>query len=120
MTTARRRGILAVVTAIVLVALGAGLGVVVGDALGIRTEPAEQMSPAAPTAPDLGPVVPAPRFTTIETPEGARYDAALESLQDASDEASVREGDATLTVVAGDAADDETYRLTGTASALRI
>ena len=121
MTTATRRGILAVVTAVVLVALGVGLGVVVGDALGIRTEPAEQMSPAAPTAPDLGPAVPAPRFTAIEAPDGARYDAALESLRDAAAEAFAREGDATLTVVVGEGdPDDETYRLAGTASALRI
>ena len=36
MTTATRRAVLAVVTVVVLVALGAGLGLVVGDALGIR------------------------------------------------------------------------------------
>src|SRR5690349_11196059 len=121
MTTARRRGILAVVTAIVLVALGAGLGVVVGDALGIRTEPAEQMSPAAPTAPDLGPAVPAPRWTTIDAPAGERYDAAIDSLLAATAGAPERGADASLVVVAGEGdAEDDTYRLTGTASALRI
>ena len=40
MTTATRRVVLAVVTIVVLIALGAGLGLVVGDALGIRSEPA--------------------------------------------------------------------------------
>src|SRR5690554_3297982 len=41
MTTARRRGLLAVVTGVGLLALGAGVAVAVGDALGIRTEVAE-------------------------------------------------------------------------------
>ena len=70
MTKATKRGILAVVTIIVLLALGVGLGAVVGDALGIRTEPATQMEPAAPTAPDAAPAVPAPRFTTVDAPVG--------------------------------------------------
>ena len=48
MTTATRRGILALITALVLLALGVvvgvvGAGVVVGDALGIRTESAERL-----------------------------------------------------------------------------
>lgn len=43
MTTARRRGVLAVVTGIVLVALGAGVAFAVSDALGIRPEPAAQL-----------------------------------------------------------------------------
>lgn len=108
-------------TALVLVALGLGLGVVVGDALGIRTEPAEQMTPAAPTAPDLGPVVPAPRWTDVQVPSGPRFDAALDSLLEATAAAAERDGDTALTVVAGDGDDgDETYLLTGTASALRI
>lgn len=121
MTTATRRGILAVVTSVVLVALGLGLGVVVGDALGIRTEPAAQMEPAAPTPPDLGEPVPAPRWTTIDAPEGLRFDAAIDSLLEATAAASAREGDTSLTVVAGDGDDsDDTYRLTGTPGALRV
>nr|BFF08910.1 hypothetical protein GCM10025699_02130 [Microbacterium flavescens] len=122
MTQATRRGILAVVTGLVLLALGAGLGAVVGDALGIRTEPAAQMEPAAPTAPDLGPVVPAPSWTTVDAPESPRFDAAIESLLAASADAPERDGEATLTVVVaadGDE-DDETYRLSGTATALVI
>ena len=121
MTKATKRGILAVVTIIVLLALGVGLGAVVGDALGIRTEPATQMEPAAPTTPDVAVAVPAPRFTTVDTPSGPRYDAALDSLLEATAEAPERAGDTGLTVVAGDGdPDDETYRLTGTESALRI
>ncbi|MGL4256272.1 MAG: hypothetical protein ACRCSL_08055, partial [Microbacterium sp.] len=81
---ATRRGILAVVTSVVLLALGLGLGVVVGDALGIRTEPAAQMEPAAPTAPDLGPAAAAPRWTTVDVPEGLRYDTAIDSLLEAT------------------------------------
>lgn len=41
MTTTIRRGILAIVTGLVLLALGAGVGIAVGDTLGIHTEPAE-------------------------------------------------------------------------------
>ncbi|MDY0910488.1 hypothetical protein [Microbacterium sp. CFBP9034] len=121
MTMATRRGTLAVVTALVLIALGAGLGIVVGDALGIRTESAEQMQPAAPTAPDVGAPVPAPRFTTVDAPAGERYDVALDTLLDATADAFAREGQTSLTVVAGNGdEEDETYRLAGTAAALRI
>ena len=121
MTTATRRAVLAVVTIVVLVALGAGLGLVVGDALGIRTEPATQMQPAAPVVPASTAVVPAPEFTRIDAPPTVRVDVALEDLADAAADASETEGAASLTVVAGAGDDaDETYRLTGTADALRI
>lgn len=121
MTTATRRGILAAVTAVVLLAIGIGLGVVVGDALGIRTEPSEQMQPAAPTVPGVVAAVPAPTFTTVDAPSGPRYDAALESLLEATAEATAREGEVSLTVAAGDGDEaDETYVLTGTPDALRI
>ncbi|MDO9063463.1 MAG: hypothetical protein Q7U41_02810 [Microbacterium sp.] len=43
MTTAMRRAMLAVVTIVVLAAVGVALGLVVDAALGIRTEPATQM-----------------------------------------------------------------------------
>jgi hypothetical protein len=121
MAKATKRGILAVVTIIILLASGVGLGVVVGDALGIRTEPATQMDPAEPTASDAAPAVPAPRFTTVDAPSGPRFDAALESLSDATSNAPEQAGEASLTVVGGGGDEaDETYRLTGTASALRI
>ncbi len=121
MTKATKRGILAVVTAIVLLALGVGLGVVVGDALGIRTEPATQMDPAAPEATEIVDAVAPPRFTTVDAPDGVRVDAALDELLDASSDASVRAGEASLTVVAGDGDDaDDTYRLSGTPTALTV
>lgn len=121
MTMATRRGILAVVTTLVLLALGVGLGVVVGDALGIRTEPAEQMQPAAPTAPEIGAIVPAPRIAGIDTPGGPRYEAAVQSLGEAVETAQLQEGEVTIEVSSGGADDaGETYRLTGTPTALRI
>ena len=52
MSSAVRRSILAVVTVVVLLALGAGVAVVVTDALGIRAEPAVQMQPEPPGACD--------------------------------------------------------------------
>src|SRR5207344_1255946 len=107
MTKATKRGILAVVTIIVLLALGVGLGAVVGDALGIRTEPATQMEPAAPTEPDAAPAVAPPRFTTVDTPVGPRYDAALDSLLEATADASYDAVDTSLTVVAGDGDEDD-------------
>ena len=121
MTTATRRAVLAVVTVVVLVALGAGLGLVVGDALGIRTEPATQMEPSAPVVPASTAVVPAPEFTRIDAPPTVRVDVALEDLADAAAAASETAGAASLTVVAGAGDDDdETYQLTGSSDALRI
>ncbi len=125
MTTARRRGILAVVTAVVLLAIGAGVGIVVGDALGIRTEPATQMTPAEPVVPDVAAAVAPPSFTAIDAPGGLRIDTALDELRDATAAAPQRAGEASLTVTAGTGAGsgdgaDETYRLTGDATAPRI
>jgi len=130
MAKATRRGIpadvIAVIVAVVLLALGAGVAIVVGDTLGIRTEPAEQMQPAGPVIPAITAIVPAPRFTTIDAPQTVRVDVALEELADATADASETAGEASLTVIdAGDfvaAADsaDDTYRLSGTADALRI
>lgn len=101
MAQATRRGILAVVTAIVLLALGAGVGVVLGDALGIRTEPSAQMTPAAPVAPASATVVLPPEFTEVEAPDTERMRVALESLSDAAAAASGTAGAASLTVVTG-------------------
>lgn len=120
MSSAVRRSILAVVTAVVLLALGAGVAVVVTDALGIRTEPAAQMQPQPLAVAPATEVAPAPQFTTVDAPGGARYEAALDELQDAVADAPSRGADAILTVTAGDDPDDETYRLEGDAGALTI
>jgi hypothetical protein len=121
MTTATRRAVLAVVTIVVLVALGAGVGIVLGDALGIRTEPATQMQPAAPAVSVVTPEVAPPEFTEIDAPPTVRVDVALEELADAVLAAPETSGAASLTVVAGtgDTADD-TYVLSGSPGALRI
>lgn len=121
MTTATRRAIVAVVTIVVLVALGAGLAVVVGDALGIRTEPSAQMQPDAPVLPASAPVVLPPEFGRIDAPAGARVEVALEELADAVAGAAGTAGAASLSVVAG-AGDpgDDTYRVTGSPDALRV
>lgn len=120
MKSAVRSGILAVVTVVVLLALGLGVGVVVGDALGIRTEPSTQMTPADPVVPTVAAPVASPRFATIDAPDTPRIALALDALAEASATATT-EGEASLTVVIGtaDAADDS-YILSGDAAALRI
>jgi hypothetical protein len=123
MTTAGRRGILAIVTALVLLGLGAGLGVTVADALGIRTEPAAQMDPADAVVPAVKAAVPPPEFTVIDAPDGARFEAAADALRSAVESASGTEGEASLTVIApadSAAADDDAYRITGDSTALRV
>lgn len=123
MTAATRRGILAVVTIVVLLALGLGVAVVVGDALGIRTQPAEQMQPAAAAPVEVADPVAPPEFTAVEAPDTPRVGVALEELTDAVASASSRSGAASLTVEllptlvaeTGDA-----YTLEGDASALRV
>src|SRR6476659_244295 len=98
MATATRRGILAAVTIVTLLALGLGLGVVVGDALGIRTESAEQMKPAAATVAEVRDPVAPPEFTTTDAPDTERVTVALDELTDAVASASARAGEASLTV----------------------
>ena len=125
MATGARRNITAVAVATVLLALGAGVGVVVGDALGIRTEPAVQMTPADPVVPEVAPAVPPPRFTDLDVPAGPRVAAAVDALHAAVDAATDAIGagarDTALVVVAGAADDtDDGYRLTGDAAALRV
>ena len=59
-----RRRVLASVTAVVLLALGAGVAVVLDDALGIRTEPADIPVEHASVAPARDAALP-PQFTRI-------------------------------------------------------
>lgn len=121
MTTAAARGVRAIVTVGVLLGLGAGAGVAVGDVLGIRTEPAAQMTPADPVVPLVAESVPPPTLTGIDAPEGLRMATAVDELLAAVAAAPSREGEATLAVVVGDGADDDdTYRLEGDLTALRI
>lgn len=130
MTAARRRGAIAVVTAVVLLALGAGVAFVVSDALGISSRPAEQMGTAAAETPHRTPVA-QPAITDVEAPTTERIRIALDELAAARADALTADGttsgEATLTItVTGESADagvtraDDSYSVTGTASALRI
>ncbi|HWI31735.1 MAG TPA: hypothetical protein VNT50_09590 [Microbacterium sp.] len=120
MTTARVRAVLAAVTALVLLALGFGVAVVVGDELGIRTEdgdsPSLTQTPEAQVAPNV-----LPPALTLDVPSTLRLDVATDELRDAVAAAPGTEGTATLTVeyAGGDPA-DETYRLEGSTDALRV
>ncbi len=122
MTKATRRGFLAVTTFVVLIALSVGVAFVVSDALGIRAEPAEQMTPADPQTPVADAAVAPPAFSGIRTPDSERLTVATDELEDAVADAAETEGTATLTVtITGDAdPQDDTYRVTGTPQALRI
>lgn len=126
MTKATRRGILASVTFVALVALSVGVAFVVSDALGIRSEAAEQMTPADPQTPAADAVVPPPVFTSTSYPDSERLTVALDELTDAVADAPATDGRATLTVTVtapgggtGERTDDS-YTLTGTRDAIRI
>lgn len=123
MTTARRRGILAVVTAIVLLALGAGVAFAVGDALGIRTEPAAQMQPAPAAVAAPTDAAAPPEIVALDVPTTVRVRVAVDELLDAVADAPTREGEASLTVEglpAGGSESDDGYVLEGDPSAFRI
>ena len=98
--------------------LGAVMAAGISSALGIRVEskdvPVEQLQAAAPREP----VVP-PRIIRVDAPDGARMQAALDELDDAT--ARETAGTATLAVRhgEGDRADDS-YRLTGSPTRMRI
>ncbi len=119
-TTHRGRGLLAGIIVICLVALGAGVGYLVGDALGIRTEAAEQMTPADPVVPAALASVAPPEFTAVDAPAGERFALAADALRDAVADAATTSGTATLSVHVTGGADDDTYTLSGSPEALTI
>lgn len=115
------------VTVIVLLALGAGVGVVVGDALGIRTEAATAMSPADPVVAEVGEAVPPPQVTVDGGLATARIKAAQTALDDAIAAAPETRGTASITLaIAPDAGMNtartpaESYTLGGTAEDITI
>ena len=125
MTTARRRGILAVVTAIVLVALGAGVALAVGDALGIRTEPAAQMQPEPAVAAVATEAVAPPELAAVDVPGTERLGVAMDELRDAIADAppapqQAQRPQVSLTVADALDGDDDSYTLAGDASALTV
>src|SRR5215207_4907263 len=118
--TRTRRGVLAGVALTVLVALGAGVAVVLGDELGIRSEPADIPAESLLAAGETPTVAP-PVFTHVIAPASARMDLAVSELRDAVADASTTEGTAALQVVVDDGPDsDESYRVEGSPEALRI
>ncbi|RNB43732.1 hypothetical protein EDM22_18415, partial [Agromyces tardus] len=115
-----RRAVLVGVALAALLGLGAGLAVVVGDELGIRSEPADIPTELLSAAPVVATVSP-PAFSRVTAPTSDRLDLAVAELADAVDDAPATDGTATLDVVVGEGGDDdETYRLEGTPDALRI
>ena len=115
-----RRGIAAASVLLVLAALGGAVATGISAELGISTEPksvpAEHLTVAPPRA-----AVPPPALTRIDAPGGLPTRTAVAELQSAVDEAGATRGSATLVVRHGHgAADDDSYRLTGSAAALRI
>lgn len=118
--TQTRRPVLVGISLAVLLALGVGVAFVLGDELGIRSEPADVPSETLVAAPETAAVAP-PAFTRISAPASARLDLAVGELDDAVAEADVTDGAVTIDVSVGDgSADDESYSLEGTPDALRI
>ena len=105
-----RRGVLAGVALTVLVALGAGVAVVLGDELGIRSEPADIPAETLVAAPETPAVAP-PEFTddrAAVAAHGPRGRRAARRGRRCGDHG----GTATLDVVVGDG-DATTTRRTG-------
>ena len=123
LTSARVRGILALLVVVGLLAGGAGVGLVVGDALGIRAEPAERMGGESRAVETVPASVPPPQLTVLGADGTERLRVAVEEL-DAALAGVETEGSATLTVSIGApvaaGVDDEAYLLTGTPDALRL
>ncbi|MFE5672886.1 hypothetical protein ACFQ58_14890 [Agromyces sp. NPDC056523] len=128
MTHPRRRPLRVGVAILILFALGAGIAVLLTDALGIRSEPADIPAETASVA-EIAPTALPPRFTDIDAPDLPRVRAAVDELDSAVAAASGTAGTATLRVAiasepkpVSDGIDriDETYALQGTPDALVI
>lgn len=108
---------------VVLAVLGLLGGLVatgISAELGIRTEakdvPAERLEPAPPR-----PVVPPPALTRVDAASSLRTRIAVAELRDAVADAPATRGTTALVVRHGDGdPDDDSYRLSGSASRLRI
>ncbi|KJQ53377.1 hypothetical protein [Microbacterium sp. SA39] len=121
--SSRFRGVVALSVVLVLLAAGAGVGVVFGDALGIRAEPAQQMGGESRAVPVVAASVPPPAITVVGGESTERMRVAVDELEAAFSGVDTR-GTASLAVVISgppaDEADEESYLLTGTRDALRI
>ena len=120
-----RRPLLAVVAFAILLALGAGIAFVLTDALGIRSEASDVPAETPSVAPATATLAP-PRILHPAATGSTRVNTALAELDDAVGSAATTSGTAILSVdvtgaaAPGAAADDDTYTLSGTASALRV
>ena len=112
-----RRPILVTVAVAALLGLGAGVAVVLDDALGIRSEDSDVAVETSSVSPLTDYVAP-PQFT-IDAPKTARLDLAIGELDDAVSEKPT-DGQATLTVTFDGEGTDETYTVGGTPDALTI
>ncbi|WP_167736043.1 hypothetical protein [Nocardioides sp. 503] len=119
----RRRSAGVVVVLVLLALIGTLLALGISATLGIRSETKQVPVEHAAVAP-ARPSAPAPRLTSVDAPHDLRTRTAVAELRDAvADAAGTRgtRGTATLVVEHGDGPDDdETYRVTGTPSALRV
>jgi hypothetical protein len=116
-----RRPLAALLVALVLLGAGLAVAVVIGDALGIRTEPSEQMPDPAAAVPAAAASVAPPRLGAVRAPSGERMAVALDELRGAVADAGRTSGETTLTVTVGTGdPDDDTYRLSGSAGALTV
>jgi hypothetical protein len=108
------------VVVLLLLALGAGVAVGIGQSLGISYHRAEQMHPPAPDVPAVAPSAVNPRLL-VRAPRTVRLRVAVQELRSAQRQSRTR-GRATLTVVVGRSRDaqDDTYRLGGTPGAMTI
>lgn len=78
----RSRAWPSLVAALVLLALGFAVALGVGEALGLRHEPADT-PPAVSSAVDVASVVPAPSIARIDVPAGERVELAAAAVADA-------------------------------------
>ena len=115
------RGLVATLAAVLVLAVGLGVAVGIGSTLGIRSAPSDGMDAVAGPVGSVAPAVAPPRITVASAPDGIRTRVALDELEAALADATTTAGEATLTVTAGDGdPDDDTYRLDGDATALRV
>ena len=108
-----RRGLQVGVVLLALALVGGLLAVGISTALGIRTEPKQVPVEELHAAPPRESVAP-PRIS-VDAPGSERMSAALDELADATSDGT--RGRATLVVRHGEGdRDDDSYRLSGTAS----
>jgi len=105
----RARSVRAVITAVVLLALGAGVAAGLSAALGLRTEPVQVPIERVEAAP-VSARVPPPPVGRIEVPDDPRLQLAARALRDA---VGPSRGDTVLQVQVGDDDRSQTYRLSG-------